>query len=458
MKLLGLGKAEFFKQKSRSGACEKTGAGKTAPLLTLPYELIEKIVAHLVLDDVPPSKSNKNSKALRYLYRDLFAISRTCKVLRNAVPDDALYRTVILNDKAQALKFYKSILKPHVHHIIKHIRTVCVNRPMDDSPSNVSLGNAGFSYSTRSSTSKPWDELLLKIIGLIPYLQFVILDQLPTSFSLASSSTETSRAFQLVLQRPGPVGVSLIPESGWTLTLAPSALWPLGNINHLHLSNVIINDSSLSRPLVSRITTLELTGCRIRCSPNRLAEYFSYVTSLTLDNLREDSEIAWARCFPRLHHLTLGLVGRVPRNNEFVPSRLIPAEYNYAYSSDNDEDASETVSLANSANILEYELPRIAELAELTVYAPPTCIIPRDRPQYRQEYDIFAHIYQLHHLRALNAIIVCGEESKAAIWRTATHWTTFLERRAIPDNVDFTVKSYYDDRTLYHRPCPVPAS
>ncbi|KAA8904723.1 hypothetical protein TRICI_005420 [Trichomonascus ciferrii] len=424
-----------------------------SPLESLPFEIFERVLYYLFAD-------RRNPKDL---FITLFALSQVSRAIQEALPNSTLYDTVVLFNKKQALRFYKTISKSKNRHNAEYVHTVCFVQPKLDTGAGIELDNTGYSFTGSSSNTneKSWPDLILDIISSLPHVTDVIFDEAGPRFTFPSS-VESSRAYQQLNNRQHPISVYFAPESGWHRNLKPNTLWPLGRIGRLHLSSIIIDDQSLAKgteranpPLkgcCSSVKELQLSGCWIRADPNLMIKYFSNVESLILDNLRDEGEILWIHCFSRLRSLTLKLVGRInnrkPRNEVLYPRGLIPKPtYTKDYSTIGVRDS---IELQNIGKILRNIIAPLKLLDTVAISIPSICLVPCDRPGFNSQIDLYRHLDTVTHLKNLTLIVACLPGSELELPMNDLQWEQNLPEGLLKSRVNLTIK-FYNSEVIYQR-------
>lgn len=418
-------------------------------LETLPYELLERILTHLILD---------NERTPKDLYSSLYALSAVSKSLRRHLPNSLLYSTVVLFTKKQALKFYKIISKSKYGEVnCQYVKSVCFVQPKNDTGAGIELDNTGYSYTGSSSNTNEtsWPDLVMDIVSRLPNLEEVIFDEIGPRFTF-HTSVDGSREYNVMKNREQPLSVYIAPESGWHTNLKANTLWPLGSIKKLQLSSIIIDDESLSKRNEGSIKELILSGCWIRSSPNNLVTYFSNVESLVLDNLRDEGEILWIHCFPKLKSLTLKLVGRIhnrkPKSELLYPIGLLPpSEAHRAKKDYSNIGVRDSIELQNMGKIIHNIVAPVRTLKTLAISIPSICMVPPDRESFKPEIDIYRHLGSLSHLESLTLIIACLPGTESELPRNDLEWEQNLPENLLKAPQLELVIKYYNSEVVYQK-------
>ncbi len=283
-------------------------------LLGLPLELLYKIVQNL-----DP--------------KDWLILCLSCRYLHDFIDTFFLYHDVKLSHKDALIRFRKTISKnKKTNKLSLYVKSIEFCRPEKDSAEIETTSIAGFEYSTGGQDSSSYISIMLEIISLLPNLNHINLSQISPGFQFPEWASSLKTYAHEHNYYPSIRKLTLSSESGWNIALRPNLLWPFGLIEELHLTDIIIDSSSLLKPNLltvsnengplitkqaltienpitwSPIRSLTLSSCSIASNGSRyLRGYFKQVESLKLINLRSHYDLLLSHCFTSLKDLTIDL-------------------------------------------------------------------------------------------------------------------------------------------------------
>lgn len=283
-------------------------------LLGLPLEILFKIIQNLDC-------------------KDWLILCLTCRYLHDFIDTFFLYHDVKLTHKDALLRFRKTISKnKKTNKLSLHVKNIEFCRPVKDSAECETTSIAGFEYSTGGKDSTSYISVMLEIISLLPNLSHINLSEISPGFQFPEWASSLKTYAHEHNYYPSIKKLSLSSESGWNIALRPNLLWSFGLIEELHITDIIIDSSSLLRPHLltvsnengplitkqalnrtnpitwSPIRRLTLSSCSIASNGSRyLQGYFKQVDTLKLVHLRSHYDLLLSHCFPNLKDLTIDL-------------------------------------------------------------------------------------------------------------------------------------------------------
>lgn len=357
---------------------------------TIPVELFQEILNHLVTDRYP-----KDS------FKDVYSLSATCRQFNEILSSEILYETVFIKTKRQAIRLLKCLKRnPHNAQLVK---TLFYCHPEDDTSATVLLSHSGYSFSSLSNESKqrPCPDIILDLLSLMTNLENLYLDEIAPGFKFPASLRD-SKVVAAINDRKTALKIHLSPELGWSLTLHQDTLWAFGKVQTLHLTHYTFDHSSINTRQLVNVPNLILSGCKIRLDTHLFAKAMDTVTNLTIDNLKSIDDISAVYSLPNLNHLDLNLVGKASRREPHQKRRLYPAANllppakRNEYSSPNEDNTTKQMDLSRLESVLRHI--GNMRLSSLTLTLPKVCLLSESHQNYNPSFSIIEHFHLISHI------------------------------------------------------------
>jgi hypothetical protein len=274
------------------GAQDSVLAEDQTRLSTLPVEVVEQIVENLV------------DRNLNEVIRDLFAVSMTCRSLNMLLRTEVLYEKVVLFNKKQACKFYKTACKGNSGRFVKHVTFI---HPVKEFQAQTSHMGYSMDGASSSEYDKSWAEVILDIMHKLPNLESISLEGVSPNFEFPANLASSAPGAAILRSKlPKLAYLYISSEQGWQVTLRETLLWPFPCYQHIFLHNMTV-DPAVSAKVGIPATHLTLSGCKV---PERdsIGHVFGNVTNLSIDEHTLVNNHISGIMFPSLESVSVGII------------------------------------------------------------------------------------------------------------------------------------------------------